>query len=310
VNLPRLLVIEPSSSDPVERLGQWLTDAGLDLDVRGPTTLPDDLSGYAGLVVLGGPMGANDDARAPWLASVRALLRAAVADELPTLGICLGAQLLAAANGGRVGRNPGGPEYGALLIAKRAAAAGDPLFGPLPITPDVIQWHVDAVLDLPPGAQQLASSPVCENQAYRLGRLAWGVQFHIETLPARVRGWAAADSAALDGYDVDAILARADAAHDDIAEVWQPFAAAFAGIVADPSAVPAARAPLVRTAEPITDPAAIRAALAAEAAAARSPHQAAAPARHDGVARLPMPGARPVDADEPRSRAAGSDEAR
>lgn len=290
MNAPRLLVIEPSSTDPVERLGQWLTDAGLDLDVRGPATLPEDLSGCAGLLVLGGPMGATDDAIAPWLADVRALLRAAVAAELPTLGICLGGQLLAAANGGRVGRNPGGPEYGAQLVAKRAAAASDPLFGPLPITPDVIQWHLDAVLDLPPGALQLAASPVCENQAYRLGRLAWGVQFHIETTPARVRSWAAADARALAGYDVEGIVARADAAHDDIAEVWQPFAAAFARIVADPSTVPALRARPVHTAEPITDPAAIRAALAAEANAARAPHAAA----------VPLPSPRLAAPDAPR----------
>jgi GMP synthase-like glutamine amidotransferase len=230
-------------------------------------------------------MGAADDERAPFLPAVRSLLREAVRAQVPTLGICLGAQLLAAANGGRVAPNPEGPEFGAQLIAKRTAAATDPLFGPLPITPDVIQWHYDAVLSLPPGAVQLAGSPLCENQAFRLGRLAWGIQFHIETTPAQVRSWAATDADALVEYDVERLLARADAADADVAEVWQPFAAAFAAVVLDPDAVRLARAVPTSTAAPITDPAAIRAALAAELTAARQP------------AVLPLPGLRPRDDD-------------
>jgi GMP synthase-like glutamine amidotransferase len=269
---PKILVIEPDASDPVGRLGEWLEAAGARLDVRRAwlaSELPPDLAGFDALVVLGGPMGAGDDAEYPWLASVRALLRAATSAELPTLGVCLGGQLLAAAHGGRVERNPRGPEYGAQLVAKRAAAAGDPLFGSLPITPDVIQWHVDAVTVLPAGAHQLASSPGCEQQAFRLGRLAWGVQFHIETTPELVREWAANDAAALTDYDVERILARSDAVHDDVAEVWQPFAAAFVDIARAPAAVPAAGGVPTSVAEPITDPAAIRAALAAELTAAR-----------------------------------------
>jgi GMP synthase (glutamine-hydrolysing) len=279
-----VLVIQNADSDPVGPLGDWLTDAGLKLDVRNAeagVSLPDDLTDHAGLVVLGGDMGAMDDARAPWLPAVRALLREAVTREVPTLGVCLGGQLLAAANGGTVAPNPDGPEFGAQLIAKRAAASTDPLFGPLPITPDVIQWHFDAVTALPPGAVQLASSPGCDVQAFRLGRLAWGVQFHIETTPEVVRAWAAADADALDGYDVDLLLARSDVTHADVAEVWQPFVAAFAAIVDDPSSVRAARSVPTSTAAPITDPAAIRAALAAEADAARTP----------GL--LPMPRLRP-----------------
>jgi GMP synthase-like glutamine amidotransferase len=269
-----VLVVENSPSDPVGRLGEWLTATGLELEVRRADDVPETLAGYAGLVVLGMPGSAND----PEFAAVRALLRQAVGDEVPTLGICGGAQLLAVANGGVVTDNPDGPEIGAYLIAKRAAAANDPLFGPLPITPDVIQWHYQAVTRLPAGARQLASSPQCENQAFRVGRLAWGVQFHIETTPAVVRSWAAKDTYAREHYDLDLILSRTDAVHDDIAEVWQPFAAAFADVVRDPGSVRAARDVPTTTAGPITDPDAIRAALAAEA-------QAAAQSR----AALPMP---------------------
>jgi GMP synthase (glutamine-hydrolysing) len=266
----RVLVVQNAPSDPIGRLGDWLRDAGLTLDVRDGASLPK-LDGYDGLVVLGGGMAATDDERAPWLPAVRALLAEAVRTETPTLAICLGAQLLALALGGQVGRNPNGPEFGAQLVAKRANAATDPLFRDLPITPDVIQWHYDAVLKLPPSALLLASSPVCEVEAFRAGRLAWGIQFHIETTPEVVRQWAAGDATELAEYGAELLLERSDAVHPDIAEVWQPFAATFAGIAADPASVPATRPLRMVTAEPVTDKDAIRAALAAELHAARQP---------------------------------------
>jgi GMP synthase (glutamine-hydrolysing) len=269
-----LLVVQNAADDPIGPLGEWLTAAGLTLDVRDAErgdSLPGALDEFGGLLVLGGGMSADDDERAPWLPVVRALLAEAIAGDVPTLAVCLGAQLLAVALGGRVGPNPDGPEFGARLVAKRANSATDPLFRDLPITPDVIQWHYDAVLELPPSAALLASSPVCEVQAFRAGRVAWGIQFHIETTPSIVRQWAAEDAAALDGYDVDAILDRSDTVHADIEETWRPFAEAFAAVVADPSSVPSLRRLRMVTAEPVTDPAAIRAALAAELHAARQP---------------------------------------
>jgi GMP synthase-like glutamine amidotransferase len=259
-------------SDPPARLGQWLEEAGLRLDLRdlcAGAVLPPDLAGHCGIVVLGGAMGAQDDAEYPWLADVRTLLRQAVDAEVPTLGVCLGGQLLAVATGGRVERNPDGPEIGAQLVAKRAAASTDPLFAAVPITPDVIQWHVDAVTALPPAAVHLASSPAGAHQAFRVGRLAWGLQFHIETTLDILRQWAAEDPD-LVGEDIERVLARAESVDADLVEVWRPFAAAFAALVRDPDAVRPARGVPSSTAAPITDPAAIRAALAAEASAART----------------------------------------
>lgn len=267
-----VLVIEPEASDPVGRVGDWLAAPGLSLQIVRPYAgdpLPADLDLVDGLVVLGGSMGAADDTDYPYLADIRRLLAEAVAREVPTLGICLGAQLLALATGGRVERNPDGPEYGAQLIAKRANAGTDPLFGPLPITPDVIQWHVDAVTQLPAGAVHLFASPSCANQAFRLGRVAWGIQFHIETTPQLLQSWADEDAAVLDGYDVAAILARSAAADPDVVEIWQPFIERFAAVVLDPSSVRAPHPIRVSTADPITDPAEIRAALAAEMQASR-----------------------------------------
>lgn len=275
----RILVVENDSAAPLARLGDWLTDAGAELDVRRAQDgdpVPDALTGYAALVVMGGGMNALDDELAPWLPGLRALLADAVAAELPVLGVCLGAQLLAAATGGRVSFGSA-PQYGAQLVAKRQAAATDPLFRELPITPDVAHWHTDEVSVLPPGAVQLAAAPDCEQQAFRIGRLAWGIQFHIETTPEIIRLWAAHDAAELADYDLDAIVERCIAVHPDIADTWAPFAARFVEIAADPAAVPSVRSlPLAArptsTAEPITDPAAIRAALASELQAARGPH--------------------------------------
>ena len=276
---PRVLVVQNSASDPVGRLGDWFQDAGLVVDqVTGPD-LPANLDGVAGLVVLGGDMGAYDDDIAPWLPHERALLREAVEREVPTLAICLGAQLLAVANGGRVETDPDGPEIGAQLVAKRTAASRDPLFAAVPITPDVHQWHYDAITVLPPGAILLASSPRGEHQAFRLGRLAWAVQFHIETTPDTLLDWARADAPRLADYDLDAIIDRIRSVDADFAEVWSAFAAAFADVVRNPDAITAPRAVPTTTAAPVTDPAAIRAALAAEAAGARTV--------------LPPPGTRP-----------------
>jgi GMP synthase-like glutamine amidotransferase len=270
--MARLLVLQFEDACPAGRLGDWLAEAGLELEVRRADLgeVPESLNSYDGVLVLGSRGSANGDVA--YLASVKALLRDAVAKQVPTLGVCFGAQLLAIANGGRVEPNPDGPELGAYLVAKRSSAATDPLFRELPITPDVVQWHWDAITSLPPGAIQLASSVTCENQAFRLGRVAWGVQFHLETTPQIVAQWAAQDADKIADYDVERILQRSDAVHDDVAETWRPFAQAFAAIVADPTSVaePPRTVP-TSLAEPLTDPAAIRAALAAELEASRAP---------------------------------------
>ncbi|HYT10186.1 MAG TPA: type 1 glutamine amidotransferase [Mycobacteriales bacterium] len=237
MRLPTALVVQHTPQESPARLGDWLGDAGVLLDVRSPydgSQLPG-LDGFAALVVLGGPMGAYDDGAAPWLPATRGLLRDAVRTAVPVLGVCLGAQLLAAALGGQVGRGAQGPEIGPGLVAKRDVAAEDRLFRPVPFTPDVMHWHWDEISSLPAAATLLASSTRYPNQAFRVGDLAWGLQFHVETTPAMVRQWAAEDADALAGvgYDVEAALRRwdLDAVHADLAEVWAPFARRFAEVV-------------------------------------------------------------------------------
>jgi GMP synthase (glutamine-hydrolysing) len=231
----RLLVVVPSETDPPARLGEWLRAAGLELDERhldAGDPLPADLAGFDGLVVLGGPQSALDGPEAG-LDGVRELLHRAVAGDVPTLAICLGAQLLAQVEGGSVRRGGDGPEVGAGLVAKRDAADADPVFGPLPLSPDVVQWHHDEIATLPPGATLLASNPRYANQAFRLGAHVYALQFHIETTPEITRAWAVDDpeGVASTPFDLDTICARIEAADDDVAEAWQPFAARFADLV-------------------------------------------------------------------------------
>jgi GMP synthase (glutamine-hydrolysing) len=233
----RLLVVVPSDTDPPARLGDWLREAGLDLDERhlaAGDPLPAGLDGFDGLLVLGGPQSATDSPeKSPELVGVRALLTQALAADLPTLAICLGAQLLADVGGGKVRLGVEGPEVGATLVAKRDVADADRVFGPVPLSPDVFQWHHDEIAVLPAGATLLASNPHYVNQAYRVGRHVYGLQFHIEPTAAIVRSWAESDRDGVDAspWDLETLCARAEAAEDDVAEVWAAFAGRFADLV-------------------------------------------------------------------------------
>ena len=147
------------------------------------------LQDYAALWVMGGPMNVGDEAEFPWLIEEKALIREAVQGlHLPYLGVCLGAQLLADALGGEV-KSMSTPEVGLLPITLTEAGRNHPLLAGLPETFKVLQWHGQAVNQLPPGATLLASSAHCPVQAYAVGDRAFGLQFHSEATETTVEDW-------------------------------------------------------------------------------------------------------------------------
>ncbi|MBA4175369.1 MAG: glutamine amidotransferase [Leptothrix sp. (in: Bacteria)] len=145
------------------------------------------------LVILGGPIGAEEDERYPFLAEEVLLLSERMATRRPMLGICLGAQLIARAMGARV-RPMGHKEIGYAAITLTARGEGSPLaaIGNQP----VLHWHGDQ-FDLPAGIESLATTPLCPNQAFMVEdhTLAW--QFHLEVNAARVEQWLVGHAAEL-----------------------------------------------------------------------------------------------------------------
>lgn len=141
------------------------------------------------LIVMGGAMGANDDARHPFLTDLKKLIREVVAAGIPYLGVCLGGQLLAAALGAKVVSHRW-QEMGTRSVFLTDAGKTDRLFKGISEEFITFQWHNDS-FDIPAGGILLATSEVCPHQAFRVGKLAWGVQFHPEVTDTIIRNWCA-----------------------------------------------------------------------------------------------------------------------
>lgn len=225
----RLLVIQHAACEPPGAYEDELLARGVAFErvlADAGEPLPDGRS-FDAIVAMGGPMGVSDEDELPWLAREKESIGEAVRAGVPYWGVCLGAQLLAVATGGQVRRGPHGPEIGPGLVAKRDAAMRDPLFALLPITPDVVQFHDDEVHVLPPRAELLAASPRYQNQAFRVGDNAYGLQFHIETTPEIVLAWARQALGAEDDLPASLDPQRLATVHADMAETWQPFVERF-----------------------------------------------------------------------------------
>lgn len=201
----RAVVIQHVAMEGPERIAELLHERGVAVDVRevfAGAPVPEAIAADELLVVMGGGMGVGDrgDPRYPFLDREAALLRRALADGRGILGVCLGSQLLAHAAGARVYPNVRRDEAGREVRVREVGwgpvdllAPGEPALAGLGEQQLVLHWHGDTY-DLPAGAVRLASTPLCPNQAFRLGPRAFGLQFHVEADAAIARRWAVEDA--------------------------------------------------------------------------------------------------------------------
>lgn len=232
--MERVVVVQNVATGGPGRLGRWLEEDGLALDMvtAYDGSPPPTRLGDRGLVVLGGGFLPDDDERAPWLAGTRALLAQALDQGSAFLGVCLGGQLLAHVAGGTVEAEHGRPECGSTPLTLLPEADRDPLFTGLPRRVTAIEHHVDAVTALPPGAEWLAHGEECPHQAFRVGDRAWGVQFHPEVTADRIANW---DPRVLagQGFDREELLRSARRDEPAATRVWREVARRFATVVRD-----------------------------------------------------------------------------
>jgi GMP synthase (glutamine-hydrolysing) len=152
---------------------------------------PQPPASYGAIMVFGGSMHPDQDDRFEWLGREEEFLRRALEDDVPVVGVCLGAQMLARAAGGRVGPAPE-PEIGWYHVELTPAGRDDPVLGVLPERTEAFQWH-SYTYEVPPGGTELARSALC-TQAFRAGPRAWGLQFHAEVTLPMVQAWTAEES--------------------------------------------------------------------------------------------------------------------
>ncbi|AEM83031.1 methyltransferase domain-containing protein [Streptomyces violaceusniger] len=234
-----VLVVEHMPHEGPYALGTALAAAGLPVRVCrtwAGDAVPDTLADVVALVVMGGPMAAYEDF--PSRTRELALLRAALDAEVPVLGVCLGAQLLAVAAGGTARAGTDGLQVGWSEVRLSPAVHTDPLFTGVPERLRVLQWHGDT-MDLPSGATLLASCDRYPVQAFRIGGSAWGLQFHLEVDAPAVGAFAVAfpDEAAI----APALVESAPVELAALAPHRDGVFARFAALVAERAAVTATR---------------------------------------------------------------------
>ena len=188
--MPRLLVFQHVPFEILGTLDPLLKSHGFRIRYvnfgRDPYARPG-LDDYDGIIILGGPMSVDDVERHPHLPTEIEFIREALAADIPMLGVCLGAQLIASTLGAGVGPGPC-KEIGWYDVAPTEAGASDPVLGHFRASEKIFQWHGDA-FEIPDGAVWLASSATCPNQAFRYGDNVYGFQFHLEVDERLIDRW-------------------------------------------------------------------------------------------------------------------------
>ena len=221
-----VLVFEHERTADAALVGECLDAVGIEYSVVGPETgipVPESISTFDGLIVLGGSPGPTDDEIAPWMPAVRTLIREALDKRIPYLGICLGAQLLAHVAGGVVELSAAGPEVGLVDMKLTKAGREDQLLGGIDGDVMALQWHWLEIVSLPAGSVSLCSSERCANQAFRVGENAWGVQFHMEALARTAIQWCIESAEQLAEMHIDPvaeIIVPIQEAEPDLIERW------------------------------------------------------------------------------------------
>lgn len=186
----RVAIIENMAGTPHGQIGVALSEADAELDIiraYAGEPLPVDASSHDALVVLGGEQSALDDENHPYLADLAQLMKTFGDADKAVMGVCLGSQLLARAYSGTNILN-GTLEFGWEEIALTDEGRSDPLMAAVDTSFPIFQWHRDTYT-LPEGAVLLASNPATKNQAFRIGRAAYGTQFHFEAATGVVDEW-------------------------------------------------------------------------------------------------------------------------
>jgi GMP synthase (glutamine-hydrolysing) len=202
-----VLSIVHGSEARAELFSDVVGDAGHSLEewsLAWNTPPPRPLDAYGAVLVFGGAMHADQDEHHPWLREENLFLQRLLDLGIPTLGVCLGAQLLAKAAHASV-RPADEPEIGWHEVELTDAAPDDPVFAELPERFPAFQWHF-YTYDVPAGSVELARSRVC-TQAFRLGDVVWGVQFHPEVIERQITTWLASEGPDA-GLDADALAAE------------------------------------------------------------------------------------------------------
>ena len=188
--MSRILVCQHVPHEILGTLNPLIKQAGFRIKYinfgRHPLEQPN-LDSYDGLIVLGGPMNVDEVEKHPHLVTEMHLIEQAIQKDIPILGVCLGAQLMAKVLGASVSRNPE-REIGWYDVSLTENGCVDPLFKSFQKVEKIFQWHGDT-FDIPSSAIHLASTPTCTGQAFRYGDRVYGFQFHLEVDEAMIDRW-------------------------------------------------------------------------------------------------------------------------
>lgn len=186
----RVAVVENTAITHHGQVGVALHEAGARVEIFRPflgQALPPVTDGFDALIVFGGEQAATDDDSHPYLPALAVLMKAMTDADRPVLGICLGSQILARAYGA-TNHLGTAPEFGWCDVTLTEVGRVDPVLGHLPATFPIFEFHTDT-FTLPAGAVHLAQTKTAPNQAFRIGRATYGMQFHFESNRAVVADW-------------------------------------------------------------------------------------------------------------------------